>query len=319
MGRRLTSGKVGAPSLGGILADAETITSDLNRDIVLDPTGTGVVKVAGHLQMQSQSEVRFSDADSSNYFAFRAPTTITDNVVFDLPAADGSSGQALSTNGSGVLQFLDIAVAVQDDTTDSNTLYPAFVDVTSGSTATFEVSSSKLTFQPSTGTLTATAFSGSHSGDGSGLNSVTAASVDTTLEGSQNSTYYPTFVGNTSGSQTVNADTAMTYNPSSGEFTATIVTGSSDITLKEEINPLNNALDSVMNLKGVQYFRKNSTRLETGLVAQEVEKHIPEVVYTNDQGLKSIAYGNIVAYLIEAIKEQAAEIKKLTAKVEEKQ
>ena len=315
MGRRVTSGKVGAPSLGGILADAQTITSDLNRDIVLDPTGTGVVRMAGHQQMDSQNELRFADADSSNYFALRAPTTIGANAVFELPAADGTVGQALSTNGSGVLQFLDIAVAVADETTDSNTLYPTFVTNTSGNTATFEVSSSKLTFQPSTGTLTATVLSGSHTGDGSNLTGVVAGQVDTTLQGSQNSTFYPTFVGNTSGNQSINADTAMTYNPSTGEFTATIVTGSSDITLKEEINPISNALDSIMSLEGVQYFRKNSTRLETGLVAQEVEKVIPEVVYTNEQGLKSIAYGNMVAYLIEAIKEQAKTIESLQDKL----
>jgi len=46
-----------------------------------------------------------ADADSSAYVGFKAPGTITSNRIWTLPAADGTTGQVLSTNGSGVLSW----------------------------------------------------------------------------------------------------------------------------------------------------------------------------------------------------------------------
>jgi hypothetical protein len=52
-----------------------------------------------------------------------------------------------------------------------------------------------------------------------------------------------------------------------------------------------------------------------GVIAQEVEQIIPEVVYTDENGMKSVAYGNMVGLLIEAAKEQQHEIEQLKAQV----
>jgi len=57
------------------------------------------------IELGAQSELRFRDADSSHYVAFKSPATVSTNLVWTLPAADGSSGQVLSTNGSGVLSW----------------------------------------------------------------------------------------------------------------------------------------------------------------------------------------------------------------------
>jgi hypothetical protein len=86
------------------------------------------------------------------------------------------------------------------------------------------------------------------------------------------------------------------------------VTASSDVALKDDIRPLMGALEMVLNLRGVRYERKSTGRTEIGLVAQEVEGVVPEVVFDGDT--KSVAYGNIVAVLIEAIKELAAEVRR---------
>ncbi|MBY0315885.1 MAG: DUF1566 domain-containing protein [Bdellovibrionales bacterium] len=61
--------------------------------------------MTGALTLNAQNEIRFADGDSSNYVAFRSPTTVTANVVWTLPGTDGLSGQILSTNGSGVLSW----------------------------------------------------------------------------------------------------------------------------------------------------------------------------------------------------------------------
>ena len=70
-----------------------------------------------------------------------------------------------------------------------------------------------------------------------------------------------------------------------------------------------------MKLRGVYYTRKNQEdkKRNIGVIAQEVEDILPEVVFTDDSEdkNKSVAYGNIIALLIEAIKEQNEQIKKL--------
>ena len=60
---------------------------------------------SSNITMNAQSDVRFADADSSNYIALQAPTSVSANVTFSLPAADGSSGDVLQTDGSGNLSF----------------------------------------------------------------------------------------------------------------------------------------------------------------------------------------------------------------------
>jgi len=58
-----------------------------------------------NVQIGATGAVRFADTDSSNYVAFKAPGTISSNVTWTLPSADGTSGQVLSTDGSGTLSW----------------------------------------------------------------------------------------------------------------------------------------------------------------------------------------------------------------------
>jgi hypothetical protein len=57
------------------------------------------------IALNAQRELRLADADSSAYVGFKAPATITSNRIWTLPAVDGTSGQVLSTNGSGTLSW----------------------------------------------------------------------------------------------------------------------------------------------------------------------------------------------------------------------
>lgn len=57
------------------------------------------------VNLDAQGDTRYWDSDSSNYVAFQAPATVASNVTWTLPSADGTNGQALITNGSGVLSF----------------------------------------------------------------------------------------------------------------------------------------------------------------------------------------------------------------------
>lgn len=91
-------------------------------------------------------------------------------------------------------------------------------------------------------------------------------------------------------------------------------TTTSDARLKENVETLNNAVEVVNSLRGVSYLRDG--KKEIGLIAQEVEQVLPEVIGETEGGFKTVAYSNMVGLLIEAIKEQQATIKELTTRLE---
>jgi hypothetical protein len=84
----------------------------------------------------------------------------------------------------------------------------------------------------------------------------------------------------------------------------------SDARLKENIITVDNAVDKITAMRGVFYNRidtEDKSR-KVGVIAQEIQEILPEVVTTSDDGTLGVAYGNIVGVLIEAIKELKAEI-----------
>ena len=115
----------------------------------------------------------------------------------------------------------------------------------------------------------------------------------------------------------------------SGNFVAlanvTAYGSPSDIKLKEDIEVIDNAVDKVKQLKGVTYTLKSDGNRLTGLIAQDLEKVLPEAVYTSEtipdeingeeaEEHLAIRYGNTVGLLVEAIKELSAKIEKLENK-----
>jgi hypothetical protein len=103
---------------------------------------------------------------------------------------------------------------------------------------------------------------------------------------------------------------------------------SSDKRLKENIKPLDNALDKVLKISGVEFDWKELTEEEkktihgneghdVGVIAQEIEEVLPEVVTTRDNGYKAVKYEKILPLLIEAIKEQQEEIDLLKANLDQ--
>jgi hypothetical protein len=171
------------------------------------------------------------------------------SATYTWPSADASvSGYALVSNASGTLSWAAAGATVSDDSS-TTTLYPTFFTATSGAATTLKVSSSKMSFNASTGTLTVTA-----------------------------------------------------------------ITESSSRTLKMNINPIDNALETVLKLKGVTYDRKDgSSQNEAGLIAEQVNKILPNLVSKDEKGKPTgIHYTKLTAYLIEAIKVMQSEINDLS-------
>ena len=94
------------------------------------------------------------------------------------------------------------------------------------------------------------------------------------------------------------------------------VTAFSDARVKENVETLSNALESVKTMRGVTYNKIGEDKQSIGVIAQEVEDVLPQLVHTDEEGMKSVAYGNITAVLIEALKEQQAQIEELKARLD---
>ena len=96
------------------------------------------------------------------------------------------------------------------------------------------------------------------------------------------------------------------------------LTQNSDQRLKTDIQPLRNTLDKVLRLRGVSYVMKDDVARERkiGVVAQELEEEYPELIATSESGIKSVAYANLTAVLIEAVKGLKAENDSLKARLE---
>jgi hypothetical protein len=90
----------------------------------------------------------------------------------------------------------------------------------------------------------------------------------------------------------------------------------SDARVKENVNTIEGALNKVLHLRGVSYNKIGETDKKVGVIAQEVLEVLPEVVSEDLQGMYSVAYGNIVGVLIEAMKEQQSQIEELKAEIQ---
>jgi len=291
MARRITSGISGRSVLGSLTALDNSLQSVVvDANLVLDPNGTGIVQSTAHLQLNAASSLRLADGDSSNYVALQAPSTVASNITYTLPGSGVTADYFLKTDAGGNLSWSLTALSVINQTTDTTTYYPAFTTVSSGSLTSVSTSNTKLTFVPSSGTLTATIIS-------AGTLTITGAGVTTIPNVDING---GNIDGTIIGGSTAAAGTFTT-------MTATTIVETSSIALKENVNPITGALDTILKLAGVTYDRKDgSSKNEAGLIKEEVEKVLPNLV--KDDG---IYYTKLTAYLIEAVKELTAEVNAL--------
>lgn len=95
----------------------------------------------------------------------------------------------------------------------------------------------------------------------------------------------------------------------------------SDRRLKKDFSKLNNSFTKLNSLQGYHYYWKDTTKsqsLQTGLIAQEVEELFPELVKTDEKGMKSVNYVGLIPHLIEAIKELKKENQERLGQLEAK-
>jgi hypothetical protein len=141
------------------------------------------------------------------------------------------------------------------------------------------------------------------------------AAVSITDDTSTNATRYINFTSASSGSVSgLNTSSSkLTYNPSTGVLSAIATTSTSDENLKDNIETIQDAINITNQLRGVTFTWKDNGLNSIGVIAQEIEKILPEVVFESD-GKKQVSYGNIVGLLIEAIKELNKRVEELESK-----
>ena len=122
-----------SPQLGGDLdVDGNKITSSGNGDIVIDPAGTGgILLKSDNIKLEgsgtvTMSSLKFYEATAldGNYVALKAPLSITSDVTWTLPGADGTANQVLKTNGSGTLSFTTVVSATNPVTNGTVSVKP---------------------------------------------------------------------------------------------------------------------------------------------------------------------------------------------------
>jgi len=225
----------------------------------------------------------------------------TANTSVTLP----TTGTLATLAGTETLSNKTVNLAAGNATTGP-LKFTSGTNMTAAAAGNMEFNGTRLLFTPST-TRETVAF----------LTDITGG-LTVADDTSSNATRYLIFTNATSGSvSTANVSSSKLYfNPSTGDLTAGgSITALSDRTLKNNITTITGAVDKVNNMRGVEFDWIESGGHGIGIIAQEVEDIIPEVVLTH-KGLKSVAYGNLIAVLIEAIKDQDKRIKLLEALVE---
>jgi hypothetical protein len=151
---------------------------------------------------------------------------------------------------------------------------------------------------------------------GTGVLEIQTNGSEIQVTGASGSEYLARFINN--GAFQAYHDNSLKLATTSTGITVTgDVNSTSDIRAKKNIETIEGALEKVSLLRGVTFDWDNDVEERaTGVIAQDVEKVLPEAVRDNaETGFKSVAYGNMVGLLVEAIKEQQSQIDKLEAQV----
>ena len=282
---------------GSFLADG---TVDVNgKELILDADADTSLTA----DTDDQIYVKMANIDVANLTTQNSGdlviTTAVQDKDFVIKGDDGGSGitaLTLDMSDAGKATFNGVVDADAGITVDNITIDGTEIDLSSGD-LTLDVEGDII--------LDANGGDVIFQDDGTVIGHITNSSSDLVIE-SKVSDKDMIFKGNDGGS----AITALTLDMS-GAGAATFnndVTAFSDERLKTDIKTIENALEKVSQMRGVTFKRDGVDG--TGVIAQEVQPHLPEVIHDKQEYL-SVAYGNMVGILIEAIKDLKQQVDEL--------
>jgi uncharacterized protein YaiE (UPF0345 family) len=287
-------------SSGSTFSVPVTVSSNLTVSGTISGNGSSITSLnASNISSGTLADARLSSnvplKNAAN--AFTASQTIT-----------GSSGVALTINGVAA----QYSASFNGGTISSGDLLG--IDVY-GSTPGYVVSRLRNTHASGYTAVevhgangAASAFIGAHP-----TKAVFGANTNTQVEIWTNNTQRIAVSQN--GNVTIAAPVSGTTLYVYGDIYATgTITQGSDERLKTNVQTIDGALAKVCAMRGVSFTRKDTGKREVGVIAQEVAEVVPEVVSEVENGNLSVAYGNMVGVLIEAVKELRDEVWQLKAK-----
>jgi len=216
----------GSTAGGAMELTGNTATQTLTNKTLTSP------QINTQIDMLARAELRFQDASGGEYVALEAPATVGSNVTFTLPSADGSSGQAIVTDGSGALSFAAAGATISADTSTNTDFLVYFASTTSGALTAVKQDSG-LIYNPSSGSLTSAAFIGALTGNASGSsgsctgNSATATTATnvTVADESSDTACNVLFTTAATGNLPPKSGTNLTFDSANGNLTTTTFTG----------------------------------------------------------------------------------------------
>lgn len=130
---------------------------------------------------------------------------------------------------------------------------------------------------------------------------------------------YPVMVGAAGSAQSAKVTTTKLYfDATDGTMTATNFNSLSDRDMKDNIQTITNPMPVLYNIRPASFNWKDTGKKGYGVIAQEIENILPELVHTGQDGKKTVSYDQIIPFLIAAVKKQQTEIDELKYLVREK-
>jgi hypothetical protein len=304
------------------LADAANITTGtISSDRLTGSYAIDITGNAGTASTASFATTAFNlngvvESDLNVAFASTASFATT---AFNLADAANITTGTISSDrltGSYGISITGAAATASFATTafNLNGVVESDLNVAFASTASFATTAFNLADAANitTGTISSDRLTGSYAIDitGNASTASTATEFTVTANNSTNETVYPVFVDAATGSQGAETDAALSYNPSTNTLTAGTFNSTSDRKLKENVKVVKNASELISKLEGVNFTWIETGEKSVGVIAQQVESYIPELVSKN-QEVKSVNYNGLVGILIEAFKEQQRQIEEL--------
>ena len=358
VGGNLTIG--GQVTIGDNTSDSVNVVASLSSSLIPQTTNVfdlgSVTKIWKDLYISTGS-IKFVDPGTNTVVG-----TLSSNAGGDFKVAGEISGSTINGLGNATLystsvdsrlvaaesfsSSLDTTFATDASVTSVSSSVKAVTDALSGRVTTLEGKDISVTLTgdvTGTGTITDlgnVSFATTIAADSVALGTDTTGNYVATItagtgvsstgatsgEGITHTISIGQAVATSSNVQFNSLGIGMAASATAGRIDATndiVAFSSSDIRFKENIKPIENAIDKIRKISGNTYDWKEENKIEhgyegndVGVIAQEIEAVLPQLVQTRDNGYKAVKYDKLVALLIEGIKEQQTQIHSLTIEIE---
>jgi hypothetical protein len=295
--------------------------SDSSADSVILKAGSNI-----SITRDSENQITFGSSFTNTTYSLDGSTPADTTNIVDLQLiGNDSSTDSIRVTGSGstVVSWSETDQKLIINSTNTDTTY----SISAGDGAVTGEKTIILTATGSgSGTDSVTLKAGSNislarTDDVITINSTyvdtnTDELVKITDETADAGTYYPAFFSSNTGAQSgYVSSTKLTFVPSTGTLSATEINSLSDARFKENIEEISDSFGILEKVQPVKFSWKETGKTAYGVIAQDIETVLPEVVSTNDYGIKSVNYSQLIPLLIAVVKRQQEQIEELNKRL----